>query len=212
MKMTVMSDNKKEADVQDPNQKGTESPETMELAGAGRGGGEVAEGLPESTVTPDSSGEPPESAAQGEETANPASVADKPAQVPKPKPSPAANPVERRGAERHPVKWRAAIELNGSIIYGRTIDVSSSGAGILLTNNIQLHRSARLHMQLPPAYFGAQQEVISIDGWIAYATLSGQHGGFLVGIEFKKEAAEIAKLSRYFRRTNGDVSRVASGF
>lgn len=130
----------------------------------------------------------------------------------RPKPPSAQNPAERRSTQRHPVKWRAAVEMGSSIIYGHTIDVSMGGAGVLVASNIPPHRSAKLHLQLPPAYFGAEQEVISIEGKVAYATLSGHHGGFLIGVEFKKEAPGIARLARHFKRTSASVAKMASGF
>lgn len=134
---------------------------------------------------------------QGDSGAKPE---EKPKSVLPPSPKKPLSPADRRTAERHPVKWRAALEMGKQVVYGHTIDVSSSGAGILVTMNVVPHQSVRLHLQLPPAHYGAEQSVITLDGRIAYATLSGRHDGFLIGVEFGKSAMQgIAKLARHFR-------------
>ena len=120
------------------------------------------------------------------------------------------NPAARLRAERYPVKWRAALEMGKDFVYGNTIDVSTTGAGIIVATNLPLKRPVRLHLQLPPAHCSADREAVSLEGRIAYAILSGRPNGFLIGVESGKPAAPVvARLTRHFHSGRSLTKNVA---
>jgi c-di-GMP-binding flagellar brake protein YcgR len=61
--------------------------------------------------------------------------------------------IERRQSERVTVNWRAAVQPYDSeeVLYGRTIEISATGTGILLDKNLPMlsHCIVYLEMVLP---------------------------------------------------------------
>lgn len=113
----------------------------------------------------------------------------------------AAHIADHRHNRRHPVRWRAAIELDGgSVAYqGSTVNVSVTGCMVLCDHNIRPDPEVRVYMQMPPVRPGAKASVLSLTAHITHTSYSGRYQGFLVGLTFDQAAAaEIRRLRDHF--------------
>lgn len=90
-----------------------------------------------------------------------------------------------RGATRFGVKWRVAVALDEHNIYhGRTRDLSSHGASILLPVNISHAKMLDLHIHIPAPHAGVNSSLLHIKGKLIYVVYDSRESSFRAGIEF----------------------------
>lgn len=117
-------------------------------------------------------------------------------------PAAARKSVERRHERRYPVRWRAVLELADTHAChpGVSVNVSAEGAMVLFEHNLPSSGKARLHLMLPPQQPGVAPCVVSFTARITHTSLSGAHGGFLVGLRFEGDNGKA--ITRLRQRTS----------
>lgn len=109
---------------------------------------------------------------------------------------------DKRKTPRVLVHWRSAIVFaaNGeqSKIEGISHDVSSDGVSVICHRNIPANRAVMVYLLIRTGDRDKPEMVVEAQGKVIYCVLSGEQGGFRVGIEFLKFAGEGKNiLERY---------------
>ncbi|MFA6312545.1 MAG: PilZ domain-containing protein [Sterolibacterium sp.] len=109
---------------------------------------------------------------------------------------------DKRKIPRVLVHWRSAIVVaaNGeqSTIEGISHDISSEGVSVICHRNIPLNRAVTVCLLIRTGNRDNPELVVEAQGKVVYCVLSGEQGGFRVGIQFLKFAGESKNiLERY---------------
>ena len=101
---------------------------------------------------------------------------------------------DNRVSPRCSIRWRCAlvVEEHGrqETIQCRTNDVSSSGVSVICHRNIPPPKAVTVYLLIDPGDDTRPQVVVEAQGQIRNNVLSGQQGGFRLGIEFAKFARD----------------------
>lgn len=103
-----------------------------------------------------------------------------------------------RKSPRCSVHWRSAILFEE---YGRretlqckTNDISSSGVSLICQRNLPLRHGVTVYLLIDPGDGKRPQLIVESQGEIMNSVLSGQQGGFRLGIQFTKFAGDSKQL------------------
>ena len=106
--------------------------------------------------------------------------------------------AEHRKHFRHPVHWRVAIVHKkgdkNDIYHGRTHDLSTTGASILVDHNIFVMSEVVLLLAIPAFHMGQKETIVEIECRMAYTVLDSEESQFRIGIRFlhfKREGKRI---------------------
>jgi len=96
--------------------------------------------------------------------------------------------AEHRRLYRHPIHWRVAlVHKNGDkndIYHGRTHDLSTGGASILVDHNIFVMSEVVLLLAIPPLHPGQKETIVEIECRMAYTILDSEQSQFRIGLRF----------------------------
>lgn len=105
---------------------------------------------------------------------------------------------ENRSNPRSVIHWRCALVLenNGGqeTIHCRTHDVSITGVSVICHRNISAPRPVTVYLLIDPGDEHRPQSIVEVQGSIVNNVLSGQQGGFRLGIQFGKFAGDGKQL------------------
>lgn len=106
--------------------------------------------------------------------------------------------VDNRKSARCAIHWRCAVVVEGNgndeTIHCRTNDISLDGVSVICHRNIQPPHPVTVHLLVEQGGSGRPQLVVEVRGSIVNNVLSGQQGGFRLGIQFAKFAGEGKQL------------------
>jgi hypothetical protein len=109
---------------------------------------------------------------------------------------------DNRKTSRVLIHWRSAIviEENGkqAIIHGRTHDMSVAGVSVICHYNFSPSDLVTVYLLVNTDDQNNPQLVVEARGKVMYSILSGQQGGFRIGIQFLKFAGEGKQILRKY--------------
>ena len=101
---------------------------------------------------------------------------------------------DSRKNPRCTIHWRSAIVVkdNGGeeTIQCKTNDISISGVSLICHRNISPPQAVTVYLLIDPGSHNHPQVIVEAQGQIRNNVLSGQQGGFRLGIEFTKFAKD----------------------
>ncbi|MDD5176665.1 MAG: PilZ domain-containing protein [Sterolibacterium sp.] len=101
---------------------------------------------------------------------------------------------DNRKSPRYPIRWRSAIVVEGhgkpETIQCRTNDISISGVSVICHRNISAPHAVTVYLLIDPGNENHPQVIVEAQGSIMNNVLSGQQGGFRLGIQFTKFAGD----------------------
>lgn len=115
---------------------------------------------------------------------------------------------DSRKYPRCPIRWRSAIVIaqNGGqeTIQGMTNDISIAGVSVICHRNISLGHAVNVYLLIHPGDENNPQLIVEAQGKVMNNVLSGQQGGFRLGIQFIKFAGDSKKiLQKYIPKDSG---------
>lgn len=101
---------------------------------------------------------------------------------------------DNRKSPRCTIHWRCAIAIEEhgrrETIQSRTNDVSMTGVAIICHRNIPPPKAVTVYLLIDPGDESRPQVIVEAQGEIRNNVLSGQQGGFRLGIQFIKFARD----------------------
>lgn len=101
---------------------------------------------------------------------------------------------DNRKSPRCTIHWRCAIAIEEhgrrETIQSRTNDVSMTGVAIICHRNIPPPKAVTVYLLIDPGDESHPQVIVEAQGEIRNNVLSGQQGGFRLGIQFIKFARD----------------------
>lgn len=101
---------------------------------------------------------------------------------------------DNRKSPRCTIHWRCAIAIEEhgrrETIQSRTNDVSMTGVAIICHRNISPPRAVIVYLLIDPGDQSRPQVIVEAQGEIRNNVLSGQQGGFRLGIQFTEFARD----------------------
>jgi hypothetical protein len=102
--------------------------------------------------------------------------------------------VDNRKHARCTLRWRCALVVNykgfEERTQCRTLDVSVAGLSVICHFNISPPNPVTVYLLVEPAHGSHEAVVVEAQGRVSNNVLSGQQGGFRLGIEFTKFAGD----------------------
>lgn len=107
---------------------------------------------------------------------------------------------ERRISDRRPLRTQAvAWTADGKAMKVRTLDVSPGGMALSSATNPNQGTVLSIQFSIPKVTNGAT--VVKVRGEVTYSVLSGEVGGFKVGVRFSDVPQEAAEaIAGYIHR------------
>lgn len=105
---------------------------------------------------------------------------------------------ESRKHPRCPIHWRSAILVDGSggaeTIQCKTNDISANGVSVICHRNLAPGYALTVYLLIDPGSATHPQVIFEAQGKVMNNVLSGQQGGFRLGIQFTKFARDSKQL------------------
>ncbi|GAB7129175.1 hypothetical protein JCM19000A_36830 [Silvimonas sp. JCM 19000] len=88
-------------------------------------------------------------------------------------------------ATRHSVRWRVVLlTTDGRQAFGRSGDLSISGASVYLDLYLQMHTEALLYLEIPARPDGIERQIVQIPCRVVYTVHDNVMSQFRTGIQF----------------------------
>jgi len=102
--------------------------------------------------------------------------------------------AEKRQATRRPLFCKARLASNGSMLEGRTLDISTDGIAIMLDVNVAVGNQYALQLPLPGA--NGQSLLLQLRVQVMHTVLA--QGRFRVGLKFLAPDMQAKNLIKQF--------------
>lgn len=118
-------------------------------------------------------------------------------------------------ATRHGVRWRVVlVTTDGRQAFGRTGDLSASGASVYLDVYLQMQTDALLHLEVPARPDVIERQIVQLPCRVVYTVHDNAMGQFRTGIQFMQldePARDILQraFKAYFHRARPVVAEGA---
>lgn len=105
---------------------------------------------------------------------------------------------DNRKHPRCPIHWRSAILVEGTggaeTIQCKTNDISANGVSVICHRNLATGYVLTVYLLIDPGSATHPQVIFEAQGKVMNNVLSGQQGGFRLGIQFTKFARDSKQL------------------